>query len=211
MTATADLSPETAFGMLFGSGKPGLDALSDRLGPRVMEETHHTLKSLAEPVRDLVLRQLIEETRDFLGVVLGSVLRRGWCSYELVRDAIRETAQTPNMTREVALEEHEIAADYSCVLAVELGGLPEPLHEIPLKLSVTVRLRGAVVEVVGGRLKTAQMLGPGDIRVAATAYERPVAQAIRVLDPLWVQEFGPGLDLPSGDRPTSAPVPVNLP
>lgn len=210
MSTTADTRPDTAFAMLFGTGEDALDALSERLAPRLLEQSRNGLEALAKPVRETVLRQLIAQAAEFLGVVLGDVLWRGWCSYEQLREAIDETAESPNTTREVALEEHEITAEYSCVLAVELGELPAPLHEVPLRLTVTARLAGATLEVHNGRLTSAQLVGPGGIEIAAEAYQRPVAEASRSLDPMWVRQFGPGLSLPASRAPKVATAPIIL-
>jgi len=85
-----------------------------------------------------------------LAVNAGDVLQASWGKVMAVRDAILATRKDPAATALVPLLDHKITSKHSPQIDVTLGG--KTLLQIPIDISLSLALKGAVLDIRQGRL-----------------------------------------------------------
>jgi hypothetical protein len=204
MTTTANASPATATGLLFGPAANAADALTRQI-ISVDSDLDRTLRRLPEATRKAAVAEAAASATGLLDVRLDALLLSGWRLHHDLVDAARRTLASPGSRELVDLIRHQVTAAQEPSVAVLVDG--RQVGTIQLGLTVEFDISALVAGIKAGLL-VAVHAGSCDVTATLAIQGTEVQSASTHLDLPAAVAVSPGIRLlPAESYPASVPAP----
>jgi hypothetical protein len=202
MTTTANASPVTATGLLFGPAANAADALTRKI-ISADSDLDRTLRRLPEATRKAAVAEAAATAAGLLDVRLDALLLSGWRLHHDLVGAARRTLVSPGSTELVDLIRHQVTAAQQPSVAVLVDG--HRVGTIQLGLTVEFDISALVAGIKAGLL-VAVHAGSCDVTATLAIQGAEVQSATSHLDLPGVMRVSPGIALlPAADYPPAGP------